>query len=78
MEIEYISYSQAKALIPIMRHIAKYGEYKEARESAKRLLPELELVRGDISYEPLAGRQVILRSEIDRDFLRDAIEAIEE
>lgn len=76
MEVMYISYAQAQKLIPVFRHVVKYGPYKEARESAKRILQELELVRGDISYDPLRGRQIFLRSENDRDFLRDAIEAI--
>jgi len=76
MEVMYVSYPQAQRLIPLMQHISKYHEWKEVRESAKRILPELEAVRGDISYDPLAGRQVFLRSENDRDFLRDSIEEI--
>jgi len=76
MEVVYVSYAQAQTLIPIFKHVAKSGPYKEAKESAKRILQELDLVRGDINYEPLAGRQVILRSEDDRDFLRDAIETM--
>jgi len=78
MEVMYVSFAEAQRLIPILKHVAKYGPYKEAKESAKRILQELELVRRDISYDPLAGRQVILRSENDRDFLRDAIEATRE
>lgn len=76
MEVVYVSYAQAQKLIPIMEHVAKQGPYKEAKESAKRILQELRMVRGDISYKPLEGRQVILRSEDDRDFLRDAIETV--
>ena len=77
MEVMFVSYQDAQALIPFFRHAADRGPYKEARESAKRILPELELVRGDISYAPLSGRQVFLKSEDDRDFLRDAIESLE-
>lgn len=75
MEVMYVSYAQAQKLIPLMQYVAKAHEWKEARESAKRILQELELVRGDISYDPLSGRQIFLRSENDRDFLRDSIEA---
>lgn len=78
MEVIYVSYIQAQRLIPVFKHVVKHGPYREARESAKRILQELKLVRGDISYDPLAGRQVILRAETDRDFLRDAIAAIGE
>lgn len=77
MEVMYVSYQEAQALIPVFKWIAKQGPYKEAKESAKRILPELELVRGDISYSPLAGRQVILRVEDDRSFLSDAIASLE-
>ena len=78
MEVVYVTYAQAQKLIPIMEHIAKNHEWKEARESAKRILPDLKMVRGDISYEPLSGRQIFLRSELDRDFLMDSLRAIEE
>ena len=77
MEVMYVSYAQAQRLIPLMQQIAKNHEWKEVRESAKRILQELELVRGDISYDPLSGRQIFLRSENDRDFLRDSIEALD-
>lgn len=72
MEVVYVSYEEAQKLIPIMEHFAQKAPYKEAKESAKRLLPELRLVR-DLDYGPLQGRQVILRREDDRDFLIDAI-----
>ena len=78
MEVIYVSYEQARKLIPIMKQIAETHQWRETRESAKRLLQELKLVRGDISYDPLAGRQVILRSELDRNFLKDALSTIEE
>ena len=78
MEVIFISYQDAQALLPFFRHAAERGPYREARESAKRIIQELELVRGDVSYAPLSGRQVILRVEDDRDFLRDALESLEE
>ena len=78
MEVIYVSYAQAQRLIPIYKHIIEHGPYKEAKESAKRILQELKMVRGDISYEPLEGRQVILRSELDRDFLMDSLAVIGE
>ena len=78
MEVVYISYRDAQTLIPFFKHAAERGPYKEAKESAKRILRELDLVRGDISYAPLSGKQIILRIEDDRDFLRDALEAMGE
>ena len=78
MEVVYVSYAQAQKLIPVFKHIVKVGPYREVRESARRILSELELVRGDISYDPLEGRQVILRAEKDREFLQDALTVIEE
>ena len=78
MEVMYVSYEDARRLIPFFKHASDKGPYREARESAKRILQELELVRGDISYAPLAGRQVFLRVEDDRSFLRDAIASLEE
>ena len=74
----YISYLDSKNLINFFKHAAERGPYKEAKESAKRILRELDLVRGDISYAPLSGKQIILRIEDDRDFLRDALEAMGE
>ena len=76
MEVMYITYAQAQRLLPVMKHIVKTHQWREVRNSASRIIPELEAVRGDISYEPLRGRQVFLKSENDRDFLRDAIEAL--
>lgn len=78
MEVMYISYRDAQILIPFFKHAAERGPYKEAKESAKRILRELDLVRGDISYAPLKGKQIILRVEDDRDFLRDAVEELGE
>jgi len=78
MEVVFVSYKEAQRLIPLFKHVSKYGPYEEARDSAKRILQDLELVRGDIGYEPFGGRQVILRSVRDREFLEDAIAAIEE
>jgi len=77
MEVMYISYQEAQRLIPLFQELSRSAPIKEARESAKRILPELKLVREDISYSPLKGRQVFLRNELDKQFLLDSIGALE-
>ena len=76
MEVMYINYEEAQKLIPLFEHLSKYAPIKEAKESAQRILPELKLVRKDISYSPLKGRQIFLRNEMDRQFLIDSIAAL--
>ncbi len=75
MEVVYVSYEEAQKLIPIFEHAAKRAPYKEAQESAKRLLQELKLVR-PLDYGPLRGRQVFLHRDDDKDFLVDALNEI--
>jgi len=77
MEVVYISYEEAQKLIPFFQTAVRDTTFgKGAQESAQRILSELKLVRGDISYAT-KGRQIILRSEQDRDFLMDAIGALQ-
>lgn len=76
MEVMYVSYEEAQRLIPFFKVASKDKTFgREAMESAGRLLRELELVRGDINYEPLYGRQLLLR-ESDKQFLIDTIHAL--
>jgi hypothetical protein len=74
MDIEdiFLTYEEAQKLIPFFEYARRNAPYKEARESAYRILRELELVR-DLDYSPLRGRQVILSRKKDREFLLDAL-----
>jgi hypothetical protein len=72
MEVIYISYDEAQKLLPFFEAAAKCAPYKEARESSRRILQELEFVR-DRDYSPLKGCQIILSREKDREFLLDAL-----
>lgn len=76
MDIAFVSYSEAQALIPFFRAAARGGPWRESRESAGRILQELELVR-DRDYSPLKGRQVIFSKEEDKDFLLDVLAQME-
>ena len=75
MEVVFISYDEAQKLIPFFKAVAKSSPYKEAREPARRILQELELIR-DLDYSPLRGSQVILRREEDKDWLLDVLAEI--
>jgi hypothetical protein len=76
MEVMYITYEEAQKLIPFFKVASQDRNYgKEAMESARRILPELENVR-ERDYSPLKGKQIILRSGDDRQFLIDAISAL--
>ena len=75
MEVVFLSYSDAQKLIPFFKAAVKSAPYAEAKESAQRILQELELVR-NLSYEPLSGRQCILSKEEDKEFLLDALATV--
>jgi hypothetical protein len=73
-EYMYITYSDAQRLIPFYEKVAKEHPWKEVRESAKRLLRELRMVR-DIDYSPASGHQLIL-NRVDHQFLMDTMDAM--
>ena len=73
----YITYEEAKKLGPIFRRLKEEAPWKEARESAGRILEELGRVRGDVEYEPSGGKQIFLGKGIDYDFLMDVINQME-
>lgn len=77
MNVVYLTDEEARKLKPIFRKLAKEAPWRDARESARRLLQELEMVREDISYEPLSGKQIILESSVDYDFLTDVMQEME-
>jgi len=68
MEVAYISYEEAQKLIPFFKAAIKNSPYKEAVESARRILRELEYIR-DRNYSPLRGGQCIFSREEDKDWL---------
>lgn len=77
MEVMYVSYDEAQKLIPFFQVASQDKTYgAEAMESARRILAELRLVRGDITYHTPKGRQIILRNERDKEFLIDTIAAL--
>ena len=77
MEIMYVTYAEAQRLIPFFqREAARSSPYPGAQESAKRILSELQMVRGDVDYSPMKGKQIVLRNEHDKEFLIDTIAAL--
>lgn len=71
----WITYEEARKLLPFFRTAYKRAEYPEARESAYRIMRDLENVR-DLDYGPLPGSQVVL-SQRDHTFLMDVITQME-
>ncbi len=67
-----VAYEDAEQLKPFFEMAAVKGEHKEERESAKRVLRELEMVR-DIDYYPMRGHQMFL-SSVDHDFLKTVMD----
>ena len=77
MEVMFINYEEAQKLIPFFKVASNDPHYgTPAMESARRILSELLLVRNNMSYSTPGGRQIILRSEGDKEFLIDAIAAL--
>ncbi|KKN01449.1 hypothetical protein LCGC14_1127750 [marine sediment metagenome] len=75
-QVVYITFDEAKQLIPIFQELKRIGPWKEARESAMRLEQEMKMVRGDIEYKPFGGKQMFLNST-DHNFLMDVMSAQE-
>ena len=73
-KVMWVTYEEAQRLIPFFRYSKKHGPYKEARESAGRILEELENVR-QIDYSPLRGHQIFLK-ESDYEFYIDSLGAM--
>jgi hypothetical protein len=71
LETTFITYEEAVKLKEFFKDAKKHGPYKEARDSAGRILGELERVR-NIDYEPFPGYQLVL-SPGDMRFLRDVM-----
>ena len=71
----YVTYEEAQKLKPYFQAGRAYGPTKEIRLSSGRILAELELVRGDIDYSPLHGRQIFL-NKVDHDFLLDVMDQV--
>ena len=72
MQAVFITYDEAQRLIPFFRRAKKEGPWKEARESAGRILEELRNARLDVDYAPSRGHQTIL-NDIDYEFLTEVL-----
>jgi len=75
-EVMYISYEDAQKVIPFFKAAVENAPFKEAKESANRILQEIKFVRGDVKYT-LGGYQVFLIPS-DKDFYIDALNALED
>ena len=76
MKVVYVTYEEAQRLRPVFKQLVRKAPWKEARESASRILEELSLVRKGVEYEPLEGKQIILQP-IDYEFLTDVMDQTE-
>lgn len=65
----YVSYEEARKLIPIFKYYAKEGPWREVRADGSRLARELEDVENR-DYSPLPGKQVNL-NEREYEFFVD-------
>lgn len=75
-KVVYVTYEEASRLGPFFSYARVHGPYKEARESASRILRELENVR-QVDYSPLRGYQMFLKED-DYEFFIDSLGAMEE
>jgi len=66
----FVSYEEARRLIPLFEYLSKEGQWKDLRSDARYVLKELKEVR-NVSYTPLPGRQIFL-TEDQWDMLDDA------
>ena len=72
----FITYEEAQRLKPVFRQLVKEAPWKEARESAARILEELSFVRKDVDYSDLGGKQLLLQPT-DYSFLMDVMDQTE-
>lgn len=70
--VTYITYEEAQRLKPFFEAAKTHGPYKEARESAGRILRELRHARS-IDYSPLRGYQMFLGDK-DHEFLLEVLD----
>jgi len=74
-KVMYVTYEEAQRLIPFFRYAKVHGPYREARESAGRILEELESAK-QIDYSPFRGHQMFLKED-DYEFFIDSLGAME-
>ena len=60
----YVTHEEAQMLLPYLQFVSTEGPHKEVRDSARRLIRELGLVREDIDYT-FSGKQIILTRKLD-------------
>lgn len=71
----YISFDEARGLIPIFEYYVKEGPWKEVRLDARAVLDELRDVR-PVDYSPLGGKQVFL-TERQYEFFNDVRDEVD-
>lgn len=69
--VVYITYEEAQKLKPFFEYSKANAPYKEAKESAKRILRELGYAK-PMDYSPFRGYQMLLNNQ-DYDFFMDAL-----
>lgn len=74
--VVYVTYEEAQRLQPVFRQLRQEAPWKEARESASRILEELSFVKKDVDYSTEGGKQLFLQN-VDYDFLMDVITQLE-
>jgi len=71
----FVSYKEAQKLIPIFQTAKVSAKYEEEKRSASRILEALKLVRSDVDYGVLGGKQIFL-DKTDHAFLLDVMEQV--
>ena len=56
----FVSHKEASELIPIFMEKRMELKGRLLRQASHMLIEELELVRGDVDYSPMNGRQIFL------------------
>jgi len=67
----FITVEEARKLKPIFENLREIAPWKDAKESASRILMELRHIK-DIDYSPFPGQQVFL-SPVDYRFYLDVL-----
>ena len=58
----FVSYGEAQRMLPFFREMARTARLARIRKAASAFVEELDLVRDDVDYAPLGGRQILLTS----------------
>lgn len=64
MRVVYVSYEEAQQLIPTFEYLKWQGPRKDVRADSDALLKELKMVRQNVDYGSLGGRQIWLTEHL--------------